>query len=209
MKTAHQITVLALVVLTGCFSLGRDEPVQIHYVLGGSGPAGNTAPDPLFDDLTIALRQLQIAEYLQTPFIVARRGQHMITFSESNRWGEGLREGITRTTAANLAVRAPLRGVDTVPWSTGARHDYLIQLHVLLFEGAAPEDSLSSDGEARVSVSWEIIGPRDGSVLSRGITDFREPWTVGEYGVLVALLDTGLGVLADDLVKAIEDLASP
>jgi hypothetical protein len=46
-------------------------------------------------------------------------------------------------------------------------------------------------------------------VLSRGITDFREPWTVGEYGVLVALLDTGLGVLADDLVKAIEDLASP
>jgi hypothetical protein len=111
--------------------------------------------------------------------------------------------------AANLAARAPLRGVDTVPWPTGARHDYLIQLRVLLFDGATPEDSLSSDAEARVSVGWEIIGPRDGSVLSRGITDFREPWTVGEYGVLVALLDTGLGVLADDLVKAIEDLASP
>ena len=209
MKTARQITVIALVVLTGCFSLGRDEPVQIHYVLGGSGPAAIPAPDSLIDDLTVALRQLQIAEYLQTPFIVVRREQHMITFSESNRWGERLREGITRTMAANLAVRAPFRGVDTVPWPTGARYDYLIQLHVLLFEGAAPEDSLSSDGEARVTVSWEILGPRDGSVLSRGITDFREDWTVGEYGVLVALLDTGLGVLADDLVNAMVDLAAP
>lgn len=209
MKTARQIPILALVVLTGCFSLGRDETAQIHYVLGGSGPAVTPAPDSTVNDLTIALRRLQIAEYLQTPFIVVRRGQHMITFSESNRWGERLREGITRTMAANLAVRAPLRGVDTVPWPTGASHDYLIQLHVLLFEGAAPADPLSSDGEARVSVGWEILGPRDGSVLSRGITDFREDWAVGEYGSLVALLDTGLGVLADDLVNAIVDLAAP
>ena len=82
--------------------------------------------------------------------------------------------------------------------------DYLIQLHVLHFEGLAPE------GEAYLLADWKIIDPQDGAVLDRGTTDYRaQGWTVGAYDELAALLDVGVRELSDDLIASLERLAAP
>jgi uncharacterized lipoprotein YmbA len=210
--SARPVLVLALMALTGCFSLGRDEPVQQHYVLGGDRTVERPATPDSLVGLTIALRQLDLAGYLKTPLIVVRQGPQQIRFSESQRWGEDPTDGITRTVATYLMARAPLQAVDTAPWPRGVVYDYTIQLHVMQFEGIATGSVgadgalLAPTGEARLLATWEILGQH--SVLERGTTDFRERWNVGDYPALVELLDSGLSELANDLGIALASIAT-
>lgn len=203
--TIHRILPLILISLAGCFSLGRNPPPEQHFVLGGTRPeTGAAARDSA--PVTVGVRRLELAPYLATPFIVVRRGPHQVTYSEFERWGEDLSGGINRTVAGYLAARAPGASVEVAPWPVRMQHDYLIQLHVLRFEGRAPVAGLV--GEAHLLATWEIIRPQDGAVAARGTTDYREGgWRVDDYSSLVALLDTGLGVLADDLAGGLEKLA--
>lgn len=212
MKSARFVLVLALMALTGCFSLSRDEPVQQHYVLGSDRTPERRAATDSLTGLTIALRQLDLAGYLKTPLIVVRQGPQQIKFSESQRWGEDPADGITRTVASYLMSRAPFQAVDTAPWPRGVTYDYTIQLHVTQFEGIAtgstgPDGTfVASTGEARLLATWEILGQH--TVLARGTTDFRERWDVGDYADLVELLDAGLSRLAGDLVTGLDRVAS-
>lgn len=193
-----------LIALAGCFSLGRDEPPQRHYVLGGTAVDQEGPRPESLAGLTVGLRRMQLAEYLETPFIVVRQGPHEIRLSEFNRWGEDLARGVNRAVAGYLTGRGPIGRVDVVPWPPHATHDYLIQLHLLRFEGLAPEASPTSEGEAHVLVEWEIVAPADGAVLSQGQTDVRTGgWEVGDYGELVTLLDAGLEELSNDLMAAL------
>jgi uncharacterized lipoprotein YmbA len=210
MHAIRRTLLFALLALTGCFNLGRNEPRQQHYVLGGSHLPEDAVPAVDLAGVTIGVRQLDLAAYLEAPFIVVRQGAQQITFSELHRWGEDLAGGINRAVAGYLAARAPFEGVDVVPWPPRAPHDYLIQIHMARFEGLAPEGAPALEGEAHLLATWEIIRPEDGAVLARGTTDYRTPgWRVGDYDALVTRLDTGLGVLADDLVTTLGTLFTP
>ena len=188
-------------------SLGRGEPPQQHYVLGGGPTPDSAAPSLDLSHVTIGVRRLQLAPYLETPFILVRQGPNQIGFSEFHRWGEALSAGINRAVAGYLDDRASFEAVDVVPWPAGERYDYVIQLHVLRFEGVSQGEPPAVDGEAVVLATWEIIRQLDGTVLQRGSTDHRESgWTVGDYAGLVALLDTGLRALTDQLLRSIDDL---
>jgi uncharacterized lipoprotein YmbA len=207
MTTIRLISLAALVGLTGCFSLAREEPPQQHYVLGGSLPADQAAPSRDGNGLAIGIRRPQLATYLESPFIVIRRGDNEITFSEFNRWGERLDGGISQAVSRHLLARAPLRAVDVAPWAPRAEYDYLIQLQVLRFEGLAPEDPVATQGVVHLLAVWEIIRQQDGAVLARGTTDYREPgWTVDDYAGLVTALDRGLADLSGDLIGSIQRL---
>jgi uncharacterized lipoprotein YmbA len=209
-KAIHLIGLFALTALTGCFSLSREEPRQQHYVLGGSALQETGPPAERLAGLTIGLRPLRLAAYLETLLIVVRQGPHQIRFSEFHRWGEDLGGGINRAVAGYLTARAPFQGVDVVPWPPQTQHDYLIQLHLLRFEGVAPEEPAASEGEVHLLATWEIIRQPDGAVLARGTTDYRERgWTVGDYAGLVTLLDAGVRVLSDDLITSLGKIVAP
>jgi len=208
-KTTGLILLSGLLGLTGCFKLSRGEPAQQHYVLGGGLVRGETAAlaSPAIG-FTIGVRRLQLASYLESPFIIIRRGSHEIGFSEFHRWGEPVGGGINRTVAGYLAARPAVRGVGVAPWPARERYDYILQIHVSRFEGVAPDDPTSSSGEAHLLANWEILRQQDGTVLARGTTDHRQPgWRVGDHAGLVTLLDAGLKVVADDIMTRIEGLA--
>lgn len=203
-RICRMILPLALLVLSGCFSLGRNTPLLEQYVLGGSRITAASASAPSATGLTIGLRRLDLASYLATLSIVTRRGDHQLIVSEFHRWGEDPAEGITRAVAAYLTAAAPIRAVDMAPWPVRSHHDYLVQLHVAGFEGVAPADTLATDGAVRVVASWELIRPGDGVVLARGSTNQEEGgWRVGDYAGLVTRLDGGLHNLAQDIVACL------
>jgi uncharacterized lipoprotein YmbA len=230
-RLATRLLVFAAILSTGgCFSLSRGAPPPQHYVLG-TGAA--TAADRLAaerlaaervaadraaaaaagaDRATVAagppvvgLRLPRLADYLSTPFIVVRRGDHQVEFTEYHRWGEDLGSAINRTVAGLLAERAPAHRVVTAPWPGGTPPAQVIQLQVLRFEGTAPETPERTTGEgatgqAHLLATWEILRASDGALLARGTTEVREDgWIVGDFGGLVRLLDRGLRRLADDL----------
>jgi uncharacterized lipoprotein YmbA len=204
---------LALLALTGC-SLGRASQPLEQYVLGGTGltqpavTANGTSRAVV--DVTIGMRRLDLASYLASPAIVLRRGAHQIVTSEYHRWGEDPGAGINRAVAGYLIARAGgdgVRAVDVAPWPSRARHDYLVQLHVVRFEGTAAEDITSTNGAAHVQATWEILRQADGAVLARGLTDHVQAgWRVGDYAALVTLLDGGLIALAGELLDCLRRL---
>lgn len=210
MNVMRLIGLCGVLVLAGC-SLSRGAPPEQHYVLGG-GPWQESAAAPRGPgDLAIGVRRLQLAAYLESPSVVVRRGDRAqeLGLSEFHRWSEPLGEGINRAVAGYLTAAAPFRVVDVAPWPARAEHDYLIELHVLRFEGVAPEEPAGTEGEAHLLATWAIVRPEDGEVLARGTTDYRKGgWRVGDYSGLVALLDAGVHALSADLMSSLESLAT-
>lgn len=210
MRAARLLALLGLSGIAGCFSLARTEPPQRHYVLGGEMREENAPPPGDLAGMTVGVRRLRLASYLEAPFLVVRHGPNQVRYAEFHRWGEQLGGGINRTVAGYLGARAPFRGVDVAPWPARERYDYLIQLHVERFEGLAPEDPAVLEGEVHMLATWEIIRQQDGAVLARGTTDFREGgWRVGDYAGLVSVLDAGLNALSADLASSLSSLGAP
>lgn len=209
MKALNFFVLASLITLTGCFSLGRDEPATRHYVLGESLPMGVDHAEGQPTGATIGLRHVQVADYLDVPFVVVRRGAQRITFSDFHRWGESLTRGVNRSVAGHLVARGPIRTVDSVPWPVEAQHDYLVQIQVLRFEGLAPEDPEATAGEMHMVATWKILNPGDGLVLQRGTTEHRRSgWVIGDYEGLVDVLESGLSSLADDIIAALGIVAA-
>jgi uncharacterized protein len=206
---ARCIALTGLFGLTGCFSLGRNEPQQRHYVLGGDRPQNVVASNGEAAGLSIGVRRLRLASYLEAPFLVVRPEPQQVSYSEYHRWAEPLGGGINRVVAGNLASDARFRAVDVAPWPAREQYDYLVQLNVERFEGVML-DRAALEGEVQVLVNWEILQQRDGTVLARGTTDFRRPgWEAGDLPAMVRLLDAGLDALSLDLANSLSRLGAP
>jgi len=116
--------------------------------------------------------------------------------------------------ATRLAARPEIRAVEVVPWSPGASFDYVVELHVLRFEGVGPppdpeadEDAPPPDGHAQVVVEWTVLRPGTDAVLARQTTRHRAAtWPVGNYPALVARLGAGLGTLVEDVAAQLSRL---
>ena len=207
MNNVRRILVVAAVgllpALYGCINLEPRENPTRFYVLGG--PWEEDSPAQTTDGLSIGMRQLNLAAYLQTPRMVLRQGPNRIRFSEFHRWGEDLDRGINRAVAGYLAAMEPVQRVDIVPWSPRVPHDYTVQLRVLRFEGVAPDGQDS--GAARLLITWEVRDPDDGDVVARGTTDFREEgWDVRDFDALASMLDRGLANVATEISEALAAL---
>lgn len=208
MRTLTKATRLLLVSILlapwGC-SLSRHAPPQQHYVLGAGPPPHVTAPVVASDRPIIGLRPPRLAAYLDSPYIVIRRGPHRVVFSEFHRWGEDLAHGVGRAVAAHLASGAPSWRVVIAPWGPGSQPDYVVQLHVLRFEGVVPDAPGTSEGEAHLRATWEITRRENGQLLSRGTTEVGEPgWPMEDFEGLVNRLDQGLATLAEAVLADLE-----
>lgn len=209
-KKAILIGVLtALFGFTGCFSLSRDAPPVQHYVLSSLPPDVSSSPTSNRVGATIGLREPRLAEYLDIPFIIVRRGSNRIMYSDFYRWGEDLAGGINRAVATRLVADGSVQRVDVAPWSAQTEHDYRISIHVTRFEGAV-QDPAATQGEVHVMASWEIAHRQDTTALAHGTTEFRQSdWQIDDYDSLVATLEEGIDQLAGDLLVRLGSLEAP
>ncbi|QJR35374.1 PqiC family protein [Gemmatimonas groenlandica] len=198
-RSSCLMVLAALLPLSACFKLSRQSPRLQQFVLSGAPP---TSTAEVRAGRTLALRRIDLAAYLAVPAIIIRRGANEVVVSEFHRWGEDLSEGINRVVAANLAGAPSVRAVHVAPWQIGARHDFLVQLHVSRFEGIA--DSAATQGRIHLLASWDIISPGNGALLMRGTTDERGgSWRVGDYAGLVTELDAALSRMARDIAACV------
>jgi uncharacterized lipoprotein YmbA len=186
-----------------------------YYLLDRAQQTGASTPDTA--RLTVGLREPRLASYLDPTRIVTRRGSHQINFAEFHRWGEDLDRGINRTVAQNLETRSGIRSVEAVPWPEGSTFDYVVELHVLRFEGVGPppdpeadDDAPAPDGHSQMAVQWAIRHPKADTILARGQTRHRtDDWRVNNYEALVEHLGRGLDVLVDDVGTRLHTLDRP
>lgn len=184
---------LLLSAATGCFKLSRNAPPVQRYAL--TTPA---SPSSTPNGVTIGLRRLELASYLDVPEVVVRVGANRLLPLEFHRWGGPLNESINRAVAAQLATERSVRAVDVAPFAPYTQHNFLVQLRVLRFEGEMNDGA--PGGVAHVQLSWDIIRPRTGAILVRGSTDQRDAaWTAGNFAELVRGLDAGVAQVSRDI----------
>ena len=197
--------VVALAV-TSCVRLPSPRPTNTQYYLLGSTLQADSAADEA--GLRLGLRKPRLAEYLDTPTLVTRRGPNEIHFNEFHRWGEDLGPALNRVVALNLEAQPGVSSAEVVPWPEGTDFDYVVQLRVLRFEGVGPpppgpdadDDAPIPEGHSQVTDGWSILGPDGDSLRTRGRTQHRiDGWPVTDYPGLVSKLDTSLVVLAEDI----------
>ncbi len=203
--------------LAGCVRLLEPRQSKINYYLLDSNRADDTVATDT-TGLTVGLRRPQLASYLDATRIVTRHGPNAVRFSDFHRWGEDLNQALNRVVALNLKRQPGIQSAETVPWPSGFRFDYVVQLRVLRFEGVGPkppgpdadDDAPLPEGHSQMVVRWTVFGPDGETTKDQGITRHRENnWPVTDYGDLAAKLDTSLDVLADDIGTRLRSLSRP
>lgn len=193
--------------MAGCVRLLEPRKSDATYYLLDGTPAPDTASADT-TGLHVGLRTPRLASYLDETRIVTRHGPHTIRFSEFHRWGEDLDQGIGRTVARALESRPGIQSVELVPWPRGTAFDYLLQLHVLHFEGVGPpppgpnadDDADVPEGHSQMSVRWTILNPADETIQARDQTQHRQSgWPVTNYRALASNLGRSLQVAADSI----------
>lgn len=206
---------LIAVSIVGCVQLLDPQRSDATYYLLDRSAQSASSTDTT--GLKVGLRQPRLASYLDSRRMVTRRGPTRIQFAEFHRWGEDLNQSIGRTVALALGDQPGIQSAELVPWPKGVTFDYLVQLHVLSFEGVGPaprpeaeEDASASEGHSRMVVQWTILSSRDDTILAREFTRHRETgWPVDDYQALASNLSTSLDVLADEIGTRLKTLDRP
>jgi uncharacterized lipoprotein YmbA len=178
---------LALFLLAGCST----SPKANFYTLSGSPqplPTASAAP------YQVAIGPLNLPEMLDRPQIVTRISPNQVTFSESERWAEPLKNAIPRLLAEQLTQRLGAR-ISVYPQAAESK-DISLNLTLLHFE--------SQPGEAAtVELQWTLRRSKDG-VLREGHALAREAVANGSYEALVAAHARALNRIGAQIAESIQ-----
>ena len=215
----HTLRLIALLfafgILPGCVNLKPVESTTRFYVLGAKAHTEAPSTSIQSSGISVGLRRLRLATYLDTPYIVLRHGTNEVSFSENHRWGEDLEKAISRTVESHLSTHSAIRRVDAAPWPINTAYDYIVQVNVLQFEGQT--DALIGEELAKMLenhkvqvhlvADWQIIDPGTNDVIYQDKTDvLLGGWNEDVYPNLVSGLDESLKAMTDDIAAALEDL---
>ncbi|MEM9226699.1 MAG: PqiC family protein [Verrucomicrobiota bacterium] len=119
--------------LAGCSIGGKSTPSRF-YVLS---PSEEVTPQASFEGAPppVGVSRIMIPGYLDRPQMVTSVAPNELKYSEFNRWGEPLQQGITETMRRNLIVHLGTDKVSAFPWMQEFPRDYNIQLVFQNFEG--------------------------------------------------------------------------
>ncbi len=212
-KSSLTIFLVTLLLAQGCVNLKPRENDMRFYVLGANSSEEPVVSNNEAQGLSIGLRRLQLAEYLDSPRIVVRKGSNEVQFSENHRWGEDLGSAINRVVASFLVMQPSVHHVDVVPWTPGIQHDYVVEIQVVQFEGIVESSPPVSRKDAskkmnvHLTAHWHIVDPTTNAILRQGTTDESVgDWSTNLYPNLVSGLEQALEKLSKDLVVAVDAL---
>lgn len=195
MKFRLSLAALAGLALAGCNVLPQpQQDLTRYFVLTAPTRAAAGAGAP--GALRLGLKQVELADYLQTRDIVVRSGPNELALQDYARWAEPLQAGIARALGARLLEDPGVASVATPPFPLGAARDYDVSVQILHCEGES--------GAALFAARVEIASAADGRVVSRLVyVAPREKWNGSDYGRLAALLSDDVAGLGADILSAL------
>jgi uncharacterized lipoprotein YmbA len=151
-RTARGLAgVLLCALLGGC--IGSHSPAPSYYLLTAPAQTHNAAPV----DYAIGVGPVRVAPFLARADITVHAGGPAMSFSERERWGEPLEQGVQRVLLQNLHV---LTGAETrnFPWRQSGIPRFAVRIDVIDLDRL-------SDGSALLEVSWLLEDLQAAKVL--------------------------------------------
>ncbi len=176
--------------MVGC-AIGGPTPPSRFYLLAPLEASADAAGGP-----SLGLGPIRLAQYLDRPQIVTRRGTHLLALAEFDRWGEPLDESISRVLAANLSALLRTSRVQRHPWRDGRGIELRVELDVRRFDGPLR-------GPVELVVHWRA-SRRDSRVAR--ISHYSEPLEAEGYEALAAAMSRALRTLSWDIASAVAAL---
>jgi uncharacterized lipoprotein YmbA len=186
-----------LVVHLGCAS----SPSSRYYLLSS---LDTTSPEkkPSAEEqcFSIGIGPINIPDYLNQPKIVTRSAPNVVALAEFDRWGEPMKDNLTRVLAKNLSILLCTKTIAFFPWRGGIPIDYRIEMEVLRLEG-------SLGGNVSLEAWWMVLSGDGKRMLFSNKSTFSEAVGGKDYGSLVSAQSRAVGRLSAEIAEAIKTLS--
>jgi uncharacterized lipoprotein YmbA len=143
---------------------------------------------------TVAVKPVELAKYLDRPQIVRHSNAYELQFGDIERWGEEMRDMVTRVLIENLSLRLPRSQVVGASGSLTIRADVTVEVDITRFD---------ADENGKVFLDARSAVQRDGrrpSLWSDRITVQPASPSVSD---LVAAMSDALGQLSGRIAQVL------
>ncbi len=193
-------TLLALALLWGGCSLGRQSPPTRLYVLTALPETDKSQRVAGAAGVALAVGPVRLPEYVDRPQIVTGDSGNELQQAAFAQWAEPLTTNFTRVLANNLSVLLGTDRVAVFPWRGSVPIDYQVVVEVTQFLGAL-------NGSVSLVALWRVLGPDGREVLASRQSKFTEAAGSQEYSTLAAALSRTVARLSGEIAAALAVLA--
>ena len=174
-------TLLALALLSGGCSLGRQSPPTRLYVLTALPETDDSQRVASTAGVALAVGPVRLPEYVDRPQIVTGDSGNELQQAALAQWAEPLTTNFTRVLAANLSVLLRTDRVAVFPWRGSIPIDYQVVIEVMQLLGAR-------EGSVSLVALWRVLGKDGREVLVSRQARFTEATGSQDYGALAAAM---------------------
>ena len=183
------------VVLSGCAS----SPSRFYLLTSLDTTSPEMKPPAEERCLSIGIGPIRIPDYIDRQQIVTRGASNEFTLAEFDRWGEPIKDNLTRVLAKNISVLVCTKAVTFFPWRGVLPMDYRIEMVVLRLDG-------SLGGSVSLEAWWMVLSGDGKSMLLAKKSSFTEAVGGKDFKSLVAAESRALEKLSREIVEAIRGL---
>ena len=184
------LRVAAVLVLAGC---GTSPVPDLYTLTAMPGPAHATRP------ISLELRRIGLAGYLDRPEIVRGTTQNRLRVSDIDRWGESLTRMMERVLTEDLVERLPQASVFAESGAISTRPDMVLEIDI---------QRLDEDSDGTLVLLAQIAVRPDGTNAGGANATARTVRIVRAVGdttteAQVSAMSVSIGELADALAGQI------
>jgi len=190
---------LALALLSGGCSLGRQSPPTRLYVLTALPETDESQRGAGTAGVALAVGPVRLPEYVDRPQIVTGDSGNELQQAAFAQWAEPLATNFTRVLANNLSVLLETDRVAVFPWRGSVPIDYQVVVEVTQFLGAL-------NGSVSLIALWRVLGKDGREVLVTRQSKFTEATGSQEYRALAAAMSRTVTSLSREIATAITAL---
>ena len=183
-------------IATACTFLKPQADPSRFFVLTSLIEAPSDEVGEPLPDISIGLRDFDLAPYLERGELVTRVSENEVAFSSIDRWAEPPAEGIRRVLEKNLQVLLEPRTLESFPWLSNRTPDFVVDVVVSRFER-------NRDGVAELLASWTISDSQRGFRSDVIRTRLTETVPSGATGALVDAMSRNLARLSGEIARVV------
>jgi uncharacterized lipoprotein YmbA len=187
------MSAFALVAASGCSTTTR------YYTLSSVESAATGEPRTVSPASLIGIGPVEIPDYVDIPNIVVRTGSNTLDQATFDQWGGSLDDMVPRVLVEDLAARMPTEHFVSFPQSGDLDFDFRVPVTFSQFD-------ITATGEAVLIARWQIRGKAGSGMVLVHETTARAQADGASYQQRVAALSKALGIVTDEIAKALAPL---
>ena len=186
-------------VLGGCLGGGTQQRPKFYVMNSLYSSKAGMEIETDRDVLSIGVGPVQLPQYVNRPQIVTRISRNELEVDEFARWGEPLKDNLSRVLAENISVLLSTNHVIVYPWNRSTTIDYQVVIDVTRFDGTV-------GGDVSMRARWTLLGDDGKKVLLRKKSSLSIRADASTYESLVSAQSQMLADLSNEIAEEIKAL---